>query len=508
MTKPNLLHQPHSLQGQLLLRISGVVVLLLLILGGGQFILLRNSLLSDASQFLQSRFRNVEIVSLARTNTDEAVREMAPYFIEKMIDTNVSVTVINRTGEIIAESESTFREDYRNHLLQATNDQMVSDLVPPHLDMAGYLDQINQAGIIEGYQLIKNPQGISFMVQFFKVGDPAISSGLLQLSTPVTDLENELFKINLWFCIISLIIIIVGAFILQRVIKRTLRPLSEMTKAVGTIHAGMLDTRLTEQNGQDEVDQLADAFNSMLERIKEAYDHEVAIKEKMRSFVSDASHEFRTPLTSIRGFAEVLGRGAARDEQHLQRALRTIIDESDRLGRLVNNLLTLARIDQQVPVEMKLENLGEIIQSVHSQMKLLAGTKNLALTLEDDVWILANRDQIKQVLINLIQNALSSTSDSGNVKVRLHSVTRNGETAAELQIADDGRGMPEELLANIFDRFYRVEAHRTRTSGGFGLGLSIVKAIVDAHNAAIDVSSRVGQGTTFTITFRQQLLPE
>ncbi|MFA6942067.1 MAG: ATP-binding protein, partial [Clostridiaceae bacterium] len=218
---------------------------------------------------------------------------------------------------------------------------------------------------------------------------------------------------------------------------------------------------------------------------------------------SDASHELKTPITSIHGFAEVLELGAAKDEKQLQTSLTAIMNESDRLTRLVNSLLLLSRFDQNYQLEMKAENLSEILKEIQPQLTVMVQKRKLELDIENDIFIKANKDQINQVIFNLVQNAARySPEESGIIKISLNSILKENIRYAKLTVADNGIGIPEENISSIFNRFYRVNSHRARSQGGYGLGLSIVKSIVEAHRGEISVISKLGKGTNFTIQFK------
>jgi two-component system OmpR family sensor kinase len=228
------------------------------------------------------------------------------------------------------------------------------------------------------------------------------------------------------------------------------------------------------------------------------------MREKMRSFVSDASHELRSPLTAIHGFAEVLSMGAAKDEEQLQSSLTMITSETERLTKLVNDLLLLTQLDHKIETPMQPQDLGQIIQELEPQLRLLGGERQLRLSLAENLIVPLNRDQIKQVIINLVQNAFQHTSDrDGLITISLESVLVSDEHCALIKVTDNGSGISSENLDSIYDRFYRETSHRSRKQGGYGLGLSIVKSIVEAHGGKITVTSTVGSGTTFSIYLRE-----
>jgi two-component system OmpR family sensor kinase len=242
----------------------------------------------------------------------------------------------------------------------------------------------------------------------------------------------------------------------------------------------------------------------MLEGIEVSFQKEMSIKEKMRQFVSDASHELRTPLTSIHGFVEVLLRGAAKNEEQLHLALNSILIESERLTKLVNDLLLLNRLDIDAEKDMHSEKISDIIEEVYPQLNILSGERKIELKLKDDVFVYGNRNKIKQVIFNLVQNAVKHTDEkNGCITISVDNALGSSKDYVLLKVKDNGTGITEEHLGKIFDRFFRSEAHRSRKDGGYGLGLSIVKSIVDAHGGKIQVKSEVGIGTTFYVFFKK-----
>ncbi len=232
------------------------------------------------------------------------------------------------------------------------------------------------------------------------------------------------------------------------------------------------------------------------------------IKDKDRErldFIYMVSHELRSPLTSIKGFLVSLLRGVFGDLTHEQtEPLRIIEEQSNRLLSLINDLLDLARLDTGRQVQqMELVQLQELLWGTVKMFEAQAREKNIALRLDIPYHlpaIEADPDNMEHVFINLISNAIKYTLPNGKVTVRAESTGSH----VRVSVSDTGIGIPEESLPKIFDRFYRVKDPRTRDVMGTGLGLAIVKNIVDAHLGAIEVTSRVGEGTTFTVTLPQR----
>ena len=218
-----------------------------------------------------------------------------------------------------------------------------------------------------------------------------------------------------------------------------------------------------------------------------------------REFVANVSHELKTPITSIKGFAETLIEGAKNDEQSLDMFLNIILKESNRIESLVTDLLDLSHIEQQKELEINYMNLSELAINIIDNLQTQAYNKRIKIQseIEKDVIIEAHENKIAQVITNLLSNAINYSSEDNKVIVRVY---RN-DNKVYLEIQDYGIGISETDQKRIFERFYRVDKARSRDSGGTGLGLSITKHIVEAHNGRIDVKSAPGKGSIFKVLF-------
>ncbi|MDN6671746.1 MAG: ATP-binding protein, partial [Staphylococcus equorum] len=218
-----------------------------------------------------------------------------------------------------------------------------------------------------------------------------------------------------------------------------------------------------------------------------------------REFVANVSHELKTPITSIKGFAETLLDGAKNDEQALDDFLQIISKESNRIETLVFDLLDLSHVEQQSEIETEYISLSDIAELTIKNMQTIAESKDITILNEvtPDIVIDANKDKVSQVVINLLSNAISYSKESDEVIVRVY---KEGNKRI-LEVEDFGMGISEEDQKHIFERFYRVDKARSRDSGGTGLGLSITKHIMEAHNGRINVISSPNEGSTFRITF-------
>jgi len=346
------------------------------------------------------------------------------------------------------------------------------------------------------YRLIPAEDGSEHLAVFMNLGRPGDTKMLLQMSVETGPLRDVIMQQLLIFGALSVVALLAGLFLYLPALRKTLIPLSNMGESAQIIDAGNLDVRFPVDQGQLEVDKLSHSFNGMLERLEISFHNEREAKEQMRRFAADASHELRTPLTSIYGFLEVLLRGAADNREQLYNALNSMHGEAKRINKLVEDLLLLARMDGAPQLQVKTLLLGEIIEEMKPQLLLLSGKRKVTFDISYGIRCPLDADKIKQVILNLFHNAVQHTdAESGSIHLSLHARGK----AAELAVKDNGTGISAEHLPYVFDRFYRSDSSRTRKYGGSGLGLSITKSIVEAHQGEITVTSTPGEGTTFKV---------
>lgn len=486
-----------SLQWKLLIRFCFILIILLFIMETYQYITMKEYLYKNKQQLLESRLYNVEAAVLQKTESAESLKENASYFIEKIIDSNIKIAVIDRSGNIIMASSKVETIERREGFDKHQNMKKIKEEFSiPKLSQKTYSKFLLQRRNFEGYKLIEDEKGDTQVAIWIKVGDIRNPSGLIQISTSAEHEEDLLLEQLYIYIVATIAILVIGGILGGTMFKQTLKPLYNVTDIVDKVNVGKLNTRLPEETGQSEIDRLSKAFNNMLEGIETSFEKEQYIKEQMRQFISDASHELRIPLTSIQGFSEVLLRGAAKNEKQLDLALNNILTESERLTKLVNDLLLLTKLDQKIQIQRSIEDISRIVRELYPQLQILSGERKVELELEDNIFVKVNRDQIKQVILNLIQNAVQhTTEEEGIITINVSS----NEELTVIKISDNGTGISKEHIKEVFNRFFRGESHRSRKYGGYGLGLSIIKSIVDAHEGRIEVESELGVGTTFSI---------
>jgi two-component system OmpR family sensor kinase len=282
------------------------------------------------------------------------------------------------------------------------------------------------------------------------------------------------------------------------VTRVVLRPLDRMARTAEAIAGGDLQRRLQLPDGTNEVARLGSAFDHMVDRL-------ASTLEVQKRFVADASHELRTPLTSMQGLSEMLLMGADRgDPGVMLRTLRSMHTELGRMSRLVSDLLVLSRLDSNAPVRMVPVNVSQIVADAAEQMRPLAEAKRLSMQVHTDgpATVRGEPDKLKQVVLNLLDNAIRYTPEGGEVALSVRAQSTAHEVCIEVR--DTGPGIASQDLPHIFDRFYRGDASRTRATGNTGLGLAIVRAIVEAHGGEIGVSSVPGEGSVFRVVLKQE----
>ena len=323
----------------------------------------------------------------------------------------------------------------------------------------------------------------------------AVPQGTLITAVSLTSTNDTLSSLLSVELLTSLAVVAATVLLALWTIRRGLRPLDEMAEASDAIASGDLTRRVTVSDQTTEVGRLGTAFNSMLGQIEAAFQEKSGSEARLRQFVADASHELRTPLTSIRGYTELLQKGAIREEAGRQRALDRIEREAVRMGRLVDDLLLLARLDQGRPLAGEPVELRRLAREALDDARALDPERPMSIHAPARVVVHGDRDRLAQVAHNLVRNALTHTAPGTEVRVEVTSTLTRGV----LSVADEGPGLSPEEAERVFDRFYRRDVARTSGVGGSGLGLAIVQAIAEALGGRATVETSPGHGARFSV---------
>jgi two-component system, OmpR family, sensor kinase len=400
----------------------------------------------------------------------------------------------------------------------------------------GHLTNVGSLSGSDNWQVVAR----KFPVVFSLFGQPQKGDATLVVGVDLGDINGTISQLAGIDLIVSIIIIAGLAIVGVAIVRASLRPLTDIERTARAIAAGDLSRRVPDQDPVTEVGRLGRSLNTMLSQIEASFyaqaQSEAAARrseERMRQFVADASHELRTPLTAMRGYAEYYRqRGGMHDDpagrsqpgngelghelgSHSQltradmdRIMQRVEQESARMGVLVEDMLLLARLDQQRPIEHRPVDLLTLAADAVQDARIIAPDRDITLEVGSGAafLILGDEVRLRQVIGNLMNNALVHTPDGTPVAVRVLAGPRQPVPSVLLEVADQGPGLRPDQAEHVFERFYRADQARTRKAGGTGLGLAIVAALVAAHDGTVALMTAPDQGATFRITL--PLAPE
>jgi two-component system OmpR family sensor kinase len=339
---------------------------------------------------------------------------------------------------------------------------------------------------------VSGENGDDTRYRVYAVPDP---HGVTVVAAPMTDIDDALQRLLLLEALVIAFILLVLGAVAWAVVRVGLLPLDRMGHTAGAIAGGDLSRRVESTDPRTEVGRLGIALNAMLDRLERAFAERQASEDRLRRFLADASHELRTPLASIRGYAELYRMGAARENEDVERSMRRVEDEAARMGVLVEDLLTLARLDEIAEAPHTEVRLDALAGDAVDDARATAPDREIAVVGEGESVVMGDAHQLRQVLGNLLRNALVHTPAGSPIEV---SVARDGG-AVRVEVRDHGPGLPSEDPSALFDRFWRAEGGRERGKAGAGLGLAIVAAIVDAHGGSVSAANAEGGGAVFAV---------
>ena len=320
--------------------------------------------------------------------------------------------------------------------------------------------------------------------------------GVLVLASPLDGYEFALNRLTSWVVGSTVVVILVLGAVAWWVLRLGIRPMKQMTAAAEVIAAGNLSERISGLDPGTEAGQLGLALNTMMGRIEDSFGERVRAEARLRQFIADASHELRTPVATIRGYTELYHAGGLDDRVELDDAMRRTGEESERMSRLVVDMLNLAKLDCDPTIRSEPVELTELVSDIVADA--VASNPGRAIRADlpaQPVVVDGDGDMLRQAVGNLVANAIVHTEPAASCLVR---VRREGDLAV-IEVVDDGAGMSEEVVTRSTERFFRADPSRGRNTGGSGLGLAIVDSIVEAHHGELAIQSTVDAGTTVTI---------
>ncbi|MGC4192785.1 MAG: HAMP domain-containing sensor histidine kinase [Thermomicrobiales bacterium] len=399
----------------------------------------------------------------------------------------------------VAMSSGPFRQDVARFVYNADGTQIVNEPSgykddpdpPPVLPFIPSAQMDAIVGKIVTLPCADGGSGFRVLVKRLDNGNYDVTaSSLKDVDAAVNDIVRLLI-------LGGTIAVVAASLVSGWLIRRGLRPVDQMVTTATAIAGGDLSQRVPDPDPRTELGQLGGALNQMLAQVEQSMQVRTESEGRMRRFVADAAHELRTPLTSLRGYAELYRQGALPTPDAVGHAMGRIESEGSRMARLVEDLLLLARLDQHRALERTPVDLSGLVTDAVSDFRVANPDRIVSASVRPHLVVTGDALRIRQVVDNLLANAQAHTPITASVNVI---VDRVGDRA-RLTVSDTGPGISEADQEKIFERFWRADPGRTRRSGGSGLGLSITASLVAAMDGTIDVTSDLGRGATFTVTF-------
>ena len=447
----------------------------------------------------------------------DALKKWTERLVQELSAKDRGAVIFAVDGTVLAQSSSGPPCSPLPSMSKVAASATASDAFLNKLRIGQYTDQVD-------------PGQLTLLLPIIWQQEQARPIGLMQLCVPTDSIDATLNQLAVSLAVGWALVVGLATVLGVTATRRVLRPLDQVVATTRRIATGDLRQRVGLPPGRTEIAQLGAAFDAMVARLETTF-------AAQRRFVADAAHELRTPLTALSASVELLLMGAAEsDPATAQRLLRHLNSELSRVIRLTNDLLTLSRLDARPQIDLRPTDLSALVEEVGEHSRDLLRGQELQVDIALGLWVQGDPDRLRQVLLNLLDNARKYTSPGGTIALRAHinhqpPTTENGRSRMEdggsqcverpssilhplssnqmsmvvrqssvvIEVQDTGAGIPADALPHLFDRFYRVDSARTRSSGGSGLGLAIVQAIVQAHDGQVDIHSAPAIGTCVTI---------
>jgi len=462
-----------SLRARLTLMYSGLLAVIVCILGITFFVDTRSLLIHYTASHVRAGAKPVIEQWLyekgSRFPTSDDLKQIAELLARDLTSRNTVAVILDSKGVPIA-----------------TGKLLPEEPSPPQPESFYYLQAL--AGKNEVSYIISQQKHRSLVILIPLRQSPTSEKilGVAQVSSPLTSVEQTLFRHGLSLAVGTLITLFIGVGLGFLLISSALAGLNRMIHTCQEISAGDLTQRVNLPRHQDEIGKLAHAFDEMVDRIESTLDAQ-------RRFIANAAHEIRTPLTALRGSLEVLMRGSQDDPASFARLSQGMYQEVMRLSRLCEQLLDLARLEIASKIQKRPLKLDEFFSGLMQQARILAQGQTVVIKQGPPITVLADPDMLKQILLNLIKNAIQHSGRKSTITLGWRFIPDQ----VEIWVADDGEGIPPGDIPYLFEPFYRGSSSASKGVKGTGLGLTIVKTMVEAHNGQIKVKSQLGKGTDF-----------
>lgn len=472
-----------SLRSQLVAIISALLSVSLLALGATTFLLL-HSFLEDQMDTQLTTFQRsiVNIGTVDSQNTGQT-----PFAFDYYVGFHFS------DGSLAAQNRSgNDKPVYPNYSMDEAHALNGKTFTVPSSD-----------GAAPWRVTIVAPQKFSFGTGELNPGSTSYV-GYVVVGLPYENLNMTMERLAVVIAGVAILAVTLGTMIAYWTVTRSFRPLSRVEKTAAAIAAGDLSRRVDIENPATEVGRLSGSLNAMLAHIEHAFAARTASEKKMRRFVADASHELRTPLVTIRGFSELYRHGALQTPEDVGTAMGRIESEAKRMGELVEDLLVLARIDEQRPLQLKPVDLLILGHDAVLDARATARDRSFAVIGLDGgpgtpAPTVGDEAKLRQVVANLMGNALRYTPEGSPIEIMVGTRHEGISLYSVIKIRDHGPGISAEEAPRVFERFYRADSSRDRNTGGSGLGLAIVSAIVASHEGTVRLEDTPGGGATMVI---------
>lgn len=466
-----------SLRTQLVIIIAGLLMLTLVVTTFVSTTLFRQELLRNIDEDLIDNYNEISII-LTSAEVNQDLLAQPSRFYGALVDNEGNLTDVELRP---------YTEGQDAPVLPQLPLQEVQNLGSNSFDVPGSAEG-SRGWRVQAYPLVSG-------------------RGSVVVALPLAQVETSVERATFLVATIGLLATLGASTIAYAVVTRAFRPLFRVEKTASAIAAGDFSQRVeTSAPAETEIGQLSRSLNVMLEHIEEAFSEKEASEEKMRRFIQDASHELRTPLVTIRGFSELYRQGGVSDNpEAVGAAMNRIESEAKRMGQLVEDMLTLARLDEQRPLQLEPVDLMLIAHDTAMDASVNAPDREVKVIGLDGgspqpAPVLGDEGKLRQVISNLMTNALRYTPEGTPIELAVGTSSLiHGRTDSVLEVRDHGEGISEQEAAKIFERFYRADSSRQRETGGTGLGLAIVTAIAAQHDGTVRHSETEGGGATMTL---------